>query len=114
MAKFIGAIGYGTLTETTPGVWEDIITERKCTGDLIRNSRKSSEGETLNNDLSVGNSVSTVADAYANEHIFAIRYIKWMGGYWTVSTVDVLPPRLLLRMGEVYNGRKADIAESTP
>lgn len=113
MAKFIGAIGYAEQTETAPGVFEDVIVERQCSGDLIRNSRRLSEdssGFVLNQDLSVGNSVSIVADAYAMNHFFAVRYIKWSGAYWTVSTVEVQPPRLLFRMGEVYNGPKAAAA----
>lgn len=109
MAKFFGAIGYATQAETAPGVWTSEIMERNCAGDLIRNSRKLQEGETLNSDISLGNSVSVVADAYLMENFHAIRYIKWGGGYWTVTSVEVHPPRLTLRMGEVYNGDKATI-----
>jgi len=107
--KFCGEVGYGETAETSPGsgVWEDTITEVKYFGDVIRNTRRSSEGETLNNDLSVNNSISIVADQYANEHFFAIRYVKWMGTPWTVSDVEVQRPRLLLRLGEVYNGPTA-------
>lgn len=104
MAKFYGTIGYGETVEVNPGVWDDLITELKYYGDVVRNTRKSSEGEYLNNDLSVGNSISIVADAYANEHFFAIRYISWAGTLWTVSDVEVQSPRLLLRLGGVYNG----------
>lgn len=107
MAKFHGEIGYGTSVETSPGVWEDVITERKYYGDVVKTSRKLLEGEKLNYDLTVGNSISIVADAYANEHFFAIRYIKWAGTFWTVSDVEVERPRLLMRLGGVYNGPKA-------
>jgi hypothetical protein len=107
MAKFYGAIGFGESVETVPGVWEDLITEHKYYGDVVRNTLKVKEGEAINNDLSVGNSISIVANAYANEHFFAIRYIKWAGTLWTVSNVDVESPRLLLRLGGVYNGPKA-------
>lgn len=107
MARFCGLIGYGQSEETAPGVWEDTITERQYRGDVVRNTRKLQEGESLNNDLSVGNSISVVADAYANEHFFAIRYIRWAGTLWTVSDVEVQSPRLLLRLGKVYNGPKA-------
>lgn len=107
MAKFFGKIGYGEAQETAPGVWEDVIVEYDYYGDVIRNTRKLSEGEYLNNDLSVGNSISIVADAYANEHFFAIRYIQWAGALWTVSDVEVQSPRLLLRLGGVYNGPTA-------
>jgi hypothetical protein len=107
MARFHGKVGYGVAAETSPGVWEDTIVEVAYFGDVIRNTRKLRETENLNNDLSVQNSISIVADAYANNHFFAIRYIEWMGALWTVSDVEVQSPRLLLRLGEVYNGPTA-------
>lgn len=106
MPKFYGVIGYGETVETSPGVWVDQIVERSYFGDVLRNTRRLKEGESLNNDLSVGNSISIVADAYANEHFHAIRYISWAGALWTVSEVEVESPRLKLRLGEVYNGPK--------
>jgi hypothetical protein len=108
MAKFYGVIGYGEAVETVPGVWKDRIVEFNYYGDVVRNTRHLQEGENLNNDLTVGNSISIVADAYANEHFFAIRYIKWAGALWTVSDVEVQSPRLLLRLGGVYHGPTAD------
>lgn len=104
MAKFHGKIGYGEAVETAPGVWQDSIVERKYFGDVIRNTRTLQEGEKVNYDLSVGNSISIVADAYANLHFFAIRYVEWAGTLWTVSEVEVQSPRLILRLGGVYNG----------
>jgi hypothetical protein len=113
MAKFYGEIGYGETVETSPGVWQDIIVEHMYYGDVIRNTRRLEESEQLNNDIAVGNSIRIVADAYANEHFFAIRYIKWAGTLWTVSDVEVQSPRLLLRLGGVYNGPTAQ-APGTP
>lgn len=108
MARFAGKIGYGETLETVPGVWEDTIIERDYFGDVIRNTRTLQDGQKLNDDLSVSNSISIVADAYAVEHFFAIRYVKWSGAYWKVSDVDAsVRPRLLLRLGSVYNGPKA-------
>jgi hypothetical protein len=110
MARFYGRVGYGETVEVTPGVWEDSIVEHSYFGDVIRNARNLREGENLNMDLSVQNSISIVADAYANEHFFAIRYIEWAGTLWTVSSVEVQSPRLLLRIGEVYNGPTPAVA----
>jgi hypothetical protein len=107
MAKFHDVIGYGQTVETSPGVHQDVITERLYFGDVIRNARYLKEGEGVNQDLTVGNTISIVADAYANEHFFAIRYIRWMGALWTVQMVEVQSPRLLLRLGGVYNGPTA-------
>ena len=107
MAKFYGEIGYGLSVETAPGVYQDEITERKYYGDIVRNTRQLREGEHLNNDLTVNNSISIVADPYAINHFFAIRYIRWAGALWTVSDVEVKSPRLLLRLKGVYNGPTA-------
>lgn len=104
MARFYGRIGYGTTVEGEPGVWADEIVERSYYGDVVRNTRELNDGENLNADLSVQNSISIVADAYANDHFFAIRYVEWAGVLWTVSSVEVQSPRLLLKLGEVYNG----------
>lgn len=104
MTRFYDAIGYGETVESAPGVWTDVIVEVKYYGDVIRNTRKLEDGVGLNNDLIVQNSISIVADAYANEHFHAMRYIRWAGALWTISTVEVQSPRLLLRLGGLYNG----------
>lgn len=108
MAKFSGAIGYAESVKTAPGVYEDVITEKNYYGDVLRNTRQVRPGENLNSDISVSNSISVVADAYASSHFFAIRYIKWAGAYWTVTNVEVQAPRLILELGGVYNGPRAD------
>lgn len=104
MAKFYGEIGYGESVETAPGVWEDVVVEYSYYGDVLRNARTLENGENLNLNINVNNSISIVADAYANEHFFAIRYVKWMGALWKVTNVEVKSPRLILQLGGVYNG----------
>lgn len=106
MAKFFGEIGYADGTvQTAPGVWTEQIVEYQYYGDIVRNTRRLQDGEKVNNDISVTNSISIVADAYANEHFFAMRYIRWQGALWKITEVEVQSPRLLLRLGGVYNGQ---------
>jgi hypothetical protein len=106
MARFYGEVGYGITLETPvgSGVWVDSIAEISYFGDVVRNSRKLDEGEGLNSDISVVNSISIVADQYAIEHFFQIKYVRWVGTLWTVTSVEVQSPRLILRLGSVYNG----------
>lgn len=113
MARFYDVVGYGESVETPAGsgVYVDEITEMKYYGDVIRNTRRLNSDEHLNDELSVGNSISIIADEYAVKHFFAIRYIRWEGVNWTVKTVDVQPPRLILALGSVYNG---PVLVSTP
>lgn len=108
MARFYGKVGYGQTVDNGNGVHKDVITERSYSGDVVRNSRRLDIGEKVNDDLTVGNSISIVADAYANDHFFAIRYVEWAGFLWKVSEVEVESPRLLLRLGGVYNGERPE------
>lgn len=107
MAKYSGMIGYGNTVENPndPGVWEDVITERHYYGDVLRNTRRTEGSENGTNDnINVSNQISIVADAYAREHFFEIRYITWQNSKWKVSNVEVQRPRLILTIGGLYNG----------
>lgn len=107
MAKFYGVIGYAETQETRPSIWEETVIERPYYGDIIRNARRLESGESVNDDITINNSISIVADPYAREHFFAMRYVKWMGTAWKVTNVEVQSPRLLLTIGGVYNGQTA-------
>ena len=104
MARFYGKVGYGAQVEQAAGVWADDIVEIAYYGDVVRNTKHVQQADKVNSDFSVSNSISIVADAYAVEHFFAIRYVEWAGTKWTVSDVEVQSPRLLLTLGNVYDG----------
>ena len=105
--RFHGKVGYGATVEVRPGVYEDQVQEFPYFGDIIRNSVKTREGQSVNNDLTVTNSISVVADAYARANFFSIRYVEWSGVLWSVDEAEIQYPRLILRLGGVYNGPKA-------
>lgn len=105
MAKFYGVVGYVDTQETAPGVYTEVATERKYYGDVLKNVKRYVSSEYLNDNLTVSNSISIMADAYAYDNFFAIRYVKWMGANWKVTDVEVQRPRLILSLGEVYNGK---------
>ena len=113
--RFYDAIGYIESAERPEdsGIYEDIATERMLYGEVLRNTRALREGDKVNNDMSIGNRFSVVADAYALEHFWKIKYIKWNGVRFTVTSVEVEPPRLIITPGGVYNGPTPS-APSTP
>jgi hypothetical protein len=108
MGKFYGPIGYAESKETSPGVWVDSITERHYRGDIIRSSRSWSSGESVNDNLKISNDISIIADPFAYQNIHNMKYITWMGADWKISKIDIQRPRLLLTIGEVYNGSKPE------
>lgn len=103
MAKFYGAIGYATTVETSPGIWEEEIAERMYAGDLGRNTRRLQSGAQVNDDLTIANEISIIADPYAYQNFHAMRYVEFMGTKWKVSNVEVQFPRLILTTGGIYN-----------
>ena len=104
MAKWFGKIGYANSTETSPGVWEDVIIERESYGDTVRNMRRLTGAEKLNDNVKINEELSIIADPYAVSNFHNIRYVTYMGAKWKVDSVDASQyPRLVLTMGEVYN-----------
>ncbi len=105
MARYHGKVGYVTQVETAPGVVvEKPLHEQAYFGDVIRNTRRIKDGAYLNDDLVSNNMFSLVADQYAYDHFFDIRYLRWAGVAWKVSSVEVQRPRLILTIQGVYNG----------
>jgi hypothetical protein len=104
MGRFYGVIGYANQIETTPGIWEEQIVERNYSGEVIKNVSKIRDGENLNDDLTVDNRLSIIADPFAYAKFHSMRYINWMGALWKITSVEVQRPRLILTIGGVYNG----------
>lgn len=110
MAKFYGKVGYA-IPKAGIGdrddIYTDTVEERPYFGDVSKIAKSNSPGSSVNDDLKLNNQISIVADAFAWEHFFAIKYIRWMGACWKVTNVEVQRPRLILTIGDVWNGEKA-------
>ena len=109
--KFYGIVGYCETVEETgerEGNWVDLVTERPYYGEVTRNTRRwDTNGDTVNDNLNINNMISIMADAYAYEHFWAMKYIRWMGALWKITNVEVQRPRLILTIGGLYNGPTA-------
>lgn len=105
MAKWFGVVGYATCEEVSPGVWDDKITTRKYSGDVIRNTSKwSNSKDGTNDNLTMSVQVSIVADPFAYQNYQSIKFIDVMGALWKVTDVTPQYPRLVLTVGGAYNG----------
>ena len=104
MAKWCGQVGYAITAETEPGLWEPVIVERKYYGDLISNRWKRQNSGGINDDINISNSISIIADPFANQNCSHMVYIEFMGAKWKITDIEVQFPRLILTIGGVYNG----------
>lgn len=103
MAKMVAKIGYAEQVETAPGVWEEQFTVRSYYGNLIKNSRRLQSTDGVNDNITISNEISIIADPYANQNFHTMRYVEFMGTKWKITSVDVQYPRLVLSVGGVYN-----------
>jgi hypothetical protein len=107
MGMFYGPIGFVETVEDPvgSGIWIEKPIERNYRGEVSRFSKRWDNGsQQVNPDITITNTISIIADPFVSNKLYALRYIKWLGGYWNVSSVDVQLPRLILSIGGVYNG----------
>lgn len=106
MAKFFGKVGYAHTVDQGNGVHKEVVTEREYYGDVLNPARRLTDSDKVNSDVEARNMISVLADDYATENIFAIRFVWWGGTRWKVTYVENKRPRLILTLGGVYNGSK--------
>lgn len=103
MAKYFDKIGFAIFKEIKPGVWndEDII-ELNYSGDIVKNNRRLQSADKVNDNIIISNEISIIADSFAIENIYNIRFVTFKGKKWKASVVDVQSPRLILSLGGLY------------
>ena len=105
MAKWHGVVGYIKPVEKSPGVYSSETVERKYYGDIIRDSRRwSTPSEGTNDNLTLSNQISIVADSFATDNSGFMKYVEIMGAKWKITDIELKYPRLVLTIGGLYNG----------
>lgn len=106
--RFSGAVGYASDDHPVPGVWTETITEHQYYGDILQMSRRlepaSQNPPTTSNNIAMNNSFSIVGDEQAFGNTQKMRYVVWQGSRWTITNVEVRRPRLILTIGEQWDG----------
>lgn len=109
MAKYCGQIGFAETVEIPPdsGIVKEVFTLKgPYHGDLLDNTGRMVLADNINTDIKVTNRISIVADPYAMQNFHSIRYAVFMGSKWKVSSVQVAYPRLILNLGDLWNGEE--------
>ena len=107
MSKWYGNIGFAAKTiEAEPGIYDEEIEVRAYYGDLYKNTRMLQNSNNGTNDnINIANQLSIVADPYARNHCYSIRYAEFSDARWKVTSVDASQyPRLILTLGGLDNG----------
>lgn len=107
MAKFSGKIGFIETKEIEPGVWLPQIIEKTYYGDLLKNTRRWERSESVNDNLNILNQISILSDSFVQEHIAFMKYVKFSGMAFCITSAEISYPRIILTLGGVYNGEQA-------
>ena len=105
MAKFRGNLGYVKSVETSPGIWSDETVTRLYSGDVLQNVRRWQQNDKVNEDLTISNRISIIADSYILDNLSYIKFVEYMGAKWKVTDISIERPRLTLTLGGIYNGQ---------
>ena len=110
MSKYFGKVAYGITTEgtfpdgTPDGTWVTTTVEKSYYGEVHSSWLSSrSNGTNINDNITLNNEISILADAFALNNFSTILYVTYMGAKWKVSKVEVSHPRLILTLGGLYN-----------
>lgn len=107
--RYCGKLGFADeVEETAPSVFTEKMTERTYYGDVLEFGRQMQVGDKVNPDITVGNQLSVLADPFANDHLYDLRYAVFMGQKWQVTGVKEQYPRLILTLGGLWNGSTAE------
>lgn len=104
MAKYAGLVGYGAQVETSPGIWEFEEKDIFMTGDVIRQVASIRYESKVSPDISISHRISLVADKYALDNYYNIKWAEMDGQKWTVTGVEVQRPRIIVSLGGLWNG----------
>ena len=104
MAKWFGQIGFAITKETDLDVWTEVIEEHNYYGDILRNNKSNYRDSEINTGFNISNRISFVADPYARENIYRMKYATFMGSKWIIKDVEVEYPRLIVSLGGIWNG----------
>lgn len=103
--KFSGRVGFWQEdVEVRPDVYKPQIIERPYIGDVLRDNRRFQNNNTQNEEFSINNQISILADLYMVNNWPSIRYVVWNNAKVAVKSVNVGFPRITLELGGEWNG----------
>lgn len=86
-----------------PGIFEEQYVEKSYRGDVLRKLVRNNNANAINNNVTTNTRLSIVADEYALTHYGYIRYVEYMSQKWSVDSVEIQRPRLILELGSIYH-----------
>lgn len=110
MNKWHGKIGFVMTVrdEVKPTKWVEKSIEKEYYGDILKTNFRSESGSSINDDINISNRISVVANDFMRSNLQYMKYIEVGGAFWKINSIDIQAPRLILEIGGLWNGKRAD------
>ena len=102
--RYAGHLGVVQEVETSPGVWEDRITEQEVLGTMKTLTETHASEDNVHPNVSSTRSVVVGALGIGPQDHSNIKYITHVGKRWTLSSIVDEPPNIRVYFGEEYHG----------
>lgn len=101
--KFHGNVGFIQSVNEGHSVYRAHLVEKPYFGDVLRYNKRYDPGQQVNEEISINNQISIVADQFAYDNFGCMRYVVWKGQKWKITGADIDYPRIVLTIGGLYN-----------
>lgn len=106
--RYAGKLGITEKTEISPGLWEDVITERPVMGTVEQTTERLEGAGDILPRLLTNTSLSVPALGVGEVDNDVIRYAWFKGKRWQIESVVDDHPNITLYFGGLYNGPTPD------
>ena len=114
MAKFHEKVGFLIPTDNQEtGIASFTPVEKRFYGKVNEHTRRWDSTEHLGDDLNISNQIAIIANDYAFKHASSIAYVRFMNGWWKVSSIRIKVPEIILTLGGVWNGPTVAATETS-
>ena len=102
--RYSGVLGIVQQTEVRPGIWEETVTEVPVLGTVRQRTEGLESADRVLPSLGTNTSISVPARGVGPQDNSMIRYITYKGIRWQIQSIVDEPPRIVIYIGEKYNG----------
>lgn len=104
--KFAGMLGFVKTVQNPndDSLYTTETTEKKVYGEVLRDMRNNEKNTQVNDNFTISNQFSIVANNFCYHNFQYIKYLTYLGVKWRVTSVETLHrPRLIISVNGVYN-----------
>lgn len=106
--RYSGYLGLSQETETSPGIWEDVVTERPIRGTVEQRTEVLDSASSVLPKYRTNTSISVLSRGLLHPENSDLRYVTYLGKKWSISSVNYDFPKVTLFLGEEYRGPDPD------